>query len=147
MYAPTATGNVAPLRTIAGAATGLGGGVFGIAVDAAGDVYASNHYRNSITEYAPGANGNVAPIATLTGPATGVEQPLGIALDPAGHLWVDSAGGIVEYPAGANGNVAPIAAIAGPQVNSTSVIAFDPAGNLFVTANLPGPNGSLRVLS
>ena len=139
VYPPSATGNVAPLRKIAGAATGLGGGVFGIAVDAAGDVYASNHYRNSITEFAPGANGNAAPIATLAGPATGVQQPLGIALDPAGHLWVDNAGGIVEYPAGANGNAAPIAAIAGPQVISSSVIAFDAAGNLFVNANLPGP--------
>src|ERR1700760_1002795 len=144
VYAPTATGNVAPLRKIAGPATGLGGGVYGIAVDAAGDVYASNHYLNSVTEYAPGANGNVAPIATLAGAATGVKQPLGIALDPAGHLWVDSAGAIVEYPAGANGNVSPIAAIAGPQVNSTSVIDFDPAGNLFVTANLPGPSGSFE---
>ena len=34
-----------------------------------------------------------------------MKQPLGIALDPAGHLWVDGAGAIVEYPAGANGNV------------------------------------------
>jgi sugar lactone lactonase YvrE len=141
-YPPTATGNVAPLRKIAGAATGLGGGVFGIAVDAAGHVYASNHYRNSITEYAPGANGNVAPIATLAGPATGVQLPTGIALDPAGHLWVDNAGGITEYPAGANGNTAPIAAVSGPQVSSSSVIAFDPAGNLFVNETRPGPASS-----
>ena len=144
VYPPAATGNVAPLRTIAGTATGLGGGVFGIAVDAAGHVYASNHYRNSITEYAPGANGNVAPIATLTGPATGVLQPTGIALDAAGHLWVDNAGGIVEYPAGANGNVSPIAAIAGPQVSPSSVIAFDPAGNLFVNTTRPGPVSSFE---
>jgi sugar lactone lactonase YvrE len=144
VYAPTATGNVAPVRKIAGTATGLGGGVFGVAVDAAGDVYASNHFRNSVTEYATGANGNAAPIATLTGPATGVQQPLGIALDPAGHLWVDSAGGIAEFPGGANGNVAPIAAIAGPQVISSSVIAFDAAGRLFVAANLPGSNGSFE---
>ena len=47
VYAPTASGNVAPLRTITGPATGLGGGVVGIAVDAAGHVFASNHYRNS----------------------------------------------------------------------------------------------------
>ena len=113
--------------------------MFGIAVDAAGHVYASNHYRNSITEYAPGANGNVAPIATLTGPATGVQLPTGIALDPAGQLWVDNAAGISEYPAGANGNVAPIAALSGPQVSSSSVIAFDPAGNLFVNETRPGP--------
>ena len=144
VYPPTATGNVAPLRTIAGAATGLGGGVFGIAVDAAGHVYASNHYRNSVTEYAPGANGNVAPIATLAGPASGVVQPTGVALDPAGHLWVDNAGGISEYPAGANGNVAPIAALSGPQVSSSSVIAFDPAGNLFVNETRPGPASSFE---
>ena len=144
VYPPTATGNVAPLRSIAGAATGLGGGVFGIAVDAAGHVYASNHYRNSITEYAPGANGNVAPIATLTGPATGVQQPTGIALDPAGHLWVDNAAGISEYAAGANGNVAPIAAISGPQVSSSSVIAFDAAGHLFVNETRPGPPSSFE---
>jgi 6-phosphogluconolactonase (cycloisomerase 2 family) len=144
VYPPTATGNVAPLRQIAGTATGLGGGVFGIAVDAAGHVYASNHYRNSITEYAPGANGNVAPIATLAGPATGVQLPTGIALDPAGHLWVDNAGGITEYPAGANGNVAPVAAVAGAQVSSSSVIAFDPAGNLFVNESRPGPASSFE---
>jgi 6-phosphogluconolactonase (cycloisomerase 2 family) len=138
VYPPTATGNVAPLRTIAGTATGLGGGVFGIAVDAAGHVYASNHYRNSITEYAAGANGNVAPIATLAGPATGVQLPTGLALDPTGHLWVDNAAGIAEYPAGANGNVAPIAAISGPQASSSSVIAFDAAGNLFVNETLSG---------
>jgi sugar lactone lactonase YvrE len=144
VYPPTATGNVAPLRKIAGAATGLGGGVFGIAVDAAGHVYASNHYRNSITEYASGANGNVAPIATLTGPATGVQLPTGIALDPAGHLWVDNAAGISEYAAGANGNVAPIAAISGPQVSSSSVIAFDAAGNLFVNETRPGPASSFE---
>lgn len=142
VYPPTATGNVAPLRKIAGTATGLGGGVFGIAVDAAGHVYASNHYRNSITEYAPGANGNVAPIATLSGPATGVQLPTAIALDPAGHLWVDNAGGISEYAAGANGNVAPIAAISGPQASSSSVIAFDTAGNLFVNETLPGTASS-----
>lgn len=29
-------------------------------------------------------------------------------------------------------------------MNSTSAIAFDPAGNLFVTANLPGPTGALE---
>jgi 6-phosphogluconolactonase (cycloisomerase 2 family) len=144
VYPPTATGNVAPLRKIAGTATGLGGGVFGIAVDAAGHVYASNHYRNSITEYAAGANGNVAPIATLTGPATGVQLPTGVALDPAGHLWVDNAAGITEYPAGANGNVAPIAAISGPQVSSSSVIAFDAAGNLFVNESRPGPASSFE---
>ncbi len=144
VYAPTATGDVAPLRKIAGAATGLGGGVFGIAVDAAGHVYASNHYRNSITEYAPGANGNVAPIATLAGTATGVQLPTGIALDPAGHLWVDNAAGISEYPAGANGSVAPIAAISGPQVSSSSVIAFDGAGNLFVNETRPGPTSTFE---
>ncbi|HEY1712409.1 MAG TPA: beta-propeller fold lactonase family protein [Solirubrobacteraceae bacterium] len=142
VYAPAATGNAAPLRKIAGAATGLGGGVFGIAVDAAGHVYVSNHYRNSITEYAAGANGNVAPIATLAGAATGVQLPTGIGLDPAGHLWVDNAGGITEYPAGVNGNVAPIAAISGPQVSSSSVLAFDAAGHLFVNETVPGPASS-----
>jgi 6-phosphogluconolactonase (cycloisomerase 2 family) len=144
VYPQTATGNVAPLRTIAGAATGLGGGVFGVAVDAAGDVYASNHYRNSITEYAPGANGNVAPITTLTGSATGIQQPLGIALDPTGHLWVDNAGGITEYQAGAKGNASPIGVIAGPRVLGSSVIAFDPAGNLFVAGTQPSGTGSME---
>jgi 6-phosphogluconolactonase (cycloisomerase 2 family) len=146
VFPPTATGNVAPLRTIAGSATGLGGGVYGIAVDAAGHVYASNHYRNSVTEYAAGANGNVAPIATLTGAATGVQQPLGLALDAAGHLWVDNAGGITEYPAGANGNVSPINALSGPVVNAggSTAIAFDSAGRLFVNANRPLNGGSFE---
>jgi 6-phosphogluconolactonase (cycloisomerase 2 family) len=146
VYAPTDTGNVRPLRTIAGAATGLGGGVFGVAVDAAGHVFASNHYRNTVTEYAANANGNVAPIGTLSGAASGVLQPLGIALDPAGHLWVANAGDLSEYAVGATGNTAPIATLGGPKsdVGSVSVIAFDSAGHLFANADRFGPGGSLE---
>lgn len=73
-YAPGATGNVAPIRTIAGPAT-LISDPWGVAVDNAGRVYAADLLANSVTVYAPGANGNVAPIRRIAGDNTLLFHP------------------------------------------------------------------------
>ena len=73
MSAPDAHDNVAPLRTISGAATRLNGPV-GVTLDTAGNLYVSNSgspVDSSITVYAFGANGNVAPLSIISGASTG----------------------------------------------------------------------------
>src|SRR6266705_3129165 len=80
VYAAGASGNAAPTATIAGANTGLNA-PFGIALDAAGNVYVANHDPNQvnsgrITVYAAGASGNATPTATIAGDNTGLANPV-----------------------------------------------------------------------
>ncbi|HET6947958.1 MAG TPA: hypothetical protein VFJ45_09125, partial [bacterium] len=77
VYEPSATGDVAPIRTISGTSTGLNV-PYGVALDAAGILYVSNGASNSITVYAPGATGDVAPIRTISGANTGLNGPRGM---------------------------------------------------------------------
>jgi hypothetical protein len=83
-FAAGATGNVAPIRTIAGSNTGLSGGNgfgFGIALSkASGEIFVSNASSNAILGFAATASGNVAPIQTIAGGATGLSVPLGLAV-------------------------------------------------------------------
>jgi hypothetical protein len=73
VYAPGANGNVAPLRIVNGASTGLNS-PFGVAVDAAGNLYVANNggIPPGITVYGSGANGNATPIRTISGSNTGL---------------------------------------------------------------------------
>jgi len=83
-FAAGAHGNVAPIRTIAGSKTGLGGGngfSFGLAVSkTSGKIFVSNPGSNAILGFAATASDNVAPIQTIAGSASGLADPLGIAL-------------------------------------------------------------------
>ncbi|MEO6991420.1 MAG: hypothetical protein ABI202_07865 [Candidatus Baltobacteraceae bacterium] len=65
VFAPGASGNVAPIRVIAGSKTGFNGFGSGIAVDHSGDVFVAQSVDCSVPIFAPGARGNVAPIAVL----------------------------------------------------------------------------------
>jgi hypothetical protein len=83
-FAAGATGNVAPIRTISGSKTGLGGGngfSFGIAISkASGEIFVSNPGSNTILGFAANATGNAAPIQTIAGSATRLSDSLGVAL-------------------------------------------------------------------
>ena len=83
-FAAGATGNVAPIRTIAGSNTGLAGGngfTFGLAVSkTSGEIFVSNSGSNAILGFAATASGNVAPIQTIAGSATGLAEPLGLVV-------------------------------------------------------------------
>jgi sugar lactone lactonase YvrE len=68
VYAPRATGNIAPVRTIGGGSTAPC--PVGIAVDGAGRLYVAG--GGSIIVYARDATGNGAPIATIAGNNTGL---------------------------------------------------------------------------
>lgn len=119
VYAPGASGNVAPIRTIRGAKTGLnvhGGplgtpaGPRGVAVDRAGNAYVASY--GSVTVYTPGANGNVAPIRSIAGSKTQLLGPVAIAVDDAGRVYVQNIPSngqdLTVFAAGAKGNTAPV---------------------------------------
>ena len=86
VFSRTASGDVAPIRTIAGPATGLNKPV-GVYVDVKNDeVWATSPESHKATVYRRTANGNVQPLRTLRGapegtPAPGIGNPGGIAYD------------------------------------------------------------------
>src|SRR5204863_360888 len=124
VFAAGASGDVIPIRTLAGDNTALSNAT-GIARDAAGTLYVANPPLNpvgggSITVYAAGASGDASPARTITGSNTGLNGPSDIAVDAARNVYVTNTGGYVAnagsvtvYAAGASGNVIPIRTIAG----------------------------------
>jgi len=130
VYAPGATGDVAPTRSISGVATGLLGPT-GLALDGANNLYVTNPIgvNHSVTVYAAGASGDVAPIRTISGGSTGLNSPRGVVLDGSGALFVANGNNSVTvYAAGATGNAAPIRTISGAStgLNNPVGIALRP---------------------
>jgi secreted PhoX family phosphatase len=77
VYAANATGDVAPVRAIAGTNAGLQVPM-GLAIDNAQRLYVADDGSSSIAIFAPGASGNVPPIATIAGSNTGLSGPQSI---------------------------------------------------------------------
>jgi serine/threonine protein kinase, bacterial len=111
VFGPSATGNVAPSRTIGGALTTVSSPV-AVATDSAGNLYVANH-NSSILVFGPTANGNVAPMRTISGTSTLLESLGGIKVDSVGNIYVittNSSGKdpmVLKFAATATGNVAP----------------------------------------
>lgn len=143
VYSSAATGNTAPLRTIAGAATGLNSPE-GLAVDAINnEIFVANDFpaNGTVTVYAVTANGNVAPLRTIAGAASGMDTPRGVAVDAVNNeLVVVQVGtpAITVYARNANGNVAPLRTIAGPAtgLNGPIGVAVDPGNNEIAVTNI-----------
>ena len=151
-FGPGANGNVAPTSAI----TVGSNGPRSIALDASGNLYASNFSAASITAYAPDASGVATPIVTISGAATTLKEPFGLAIGASGNVYDTDVGSndVVVFAAGANGNVAPIRSIAGTSTGFTNLggIAVDSAGNIYVANEAPdaififGPGASGNVL-
>ncbi len=95
---------------------------------------------STVTAYATGAMGDAAPTATIGGPLTGMTQPVGIARDRAGRLYVSYHGdsSIAVYAPGATAEATPTARIAGSNTRLNGFqytnIAVDTAGRLYVSS-------------
>src|SRR6266480_1950586 len=163
VYAPGATGNAPPLRTIAGGNTGL---TFpnSIARDTAGRIYVVNlgtsgASSETLTVYADNATGNVAPVRTIPGIDAGRHNTGGVAVDAAGRLYLATVGvggvpgdTIKVFAANASDNATPLYTIAGTNtgLNVPGGIALDAAGRLYVanygsstvTVYAPGASGN-----
>ncbi len=146
VFAPGANGNVAPIRQIAGANTGISS-PRAVVLDGAGNIYVSNHGNNSITVYSPDASGNATPIRTIAGANTGMTglfQPFGMALDASGDLFVTLyntstylGGTIVTFAPGANGNATPLSIISGTDISNANGVLVDAAGDIDAAATNP----------
>ena len=162
IYAPGAAGNVAPIESIDGdcAKLTMSGG---IALGPNGNIYVTNPNPGGPEQgivvfnkrmLAPRMMGQCwMPIASIVGDQTGIDGPWGIAVDPAGNMYVPNSeaneNSIGVFSAGANGNVAPSVTIESPtQVSSPSSVAIDSTGKVYV-ANGGGqenaPDGSNRI--
>lgn len=116
VFASDASGNVAPSRVIAGAATGLDS-PRSVTAGPDGTLYVGqiSAAGSSVLVFAPGATGNVAPTSVLSGANTGLSWPTGLALDSTGRLYVAnrSADSVTVYAPGVSGNSLPLRQISG----------------------------------
>lgn len=147
IFGSNASGNVAPVRSISGSATGLSAvgiayGMTNVAWLNDGSLAVTNvnaSYTGSLLVFAPGANGNVAPARAITGGATGltltnaaaitgmssttlgVVATNGLAADSSNRLYVSEFGSGSGLPA--------------------QILRFDPTanGNVVPSGILAGP--------
>ncbi|MGD0118940.1 MAG: NHL repeat-containing protein [Candidatus Binatus sp.] len=163
VYSAGSVGNVAPIASISGDATGFAYPI-GLALDSGRNIYVANgdtanagdnlKYYASITVYKAGSKGNASPTAIIAGDNTDLDYPKGIAVDSSGNLYatggLNGVGPSINfYPAGSDGNVSPTAFIGGADtgLDGASGIAFDSDGTLYV-ANASGGveySGSITV--
>jgi sugar lactone lactonase YvrE len=150
VYAPGASGDAAPARTISGRATRLNY-VVGLALDGADNLYVLNGQVptedfGSVAVFAPGASGAARPVRMIAGHDTRLNEPGAIALDPHGTLYVANGGAfthtIVAFSRRANGETPPLRVLQAPQsgYERPQALAFDTAGRLYV-ASAAGSGG------
>jgi hypothetical protein len=73
-FSATATGDAAPIATLAGGNLDIGV-PSGLAVDGARRLYVAKSGTSTIAIYAPGASGSDAPVDSIAGPGTGLSSP------------------------------------------------------------------------
>ncbi len=132
--------------SVAVATTGSGAATPAVATTATpvNTMYVLNLTSSSISSFAPGATGNVAPTSTVSGVGTTLNTPYYMALDPSGNVWVANfaANTIVEYTqaqlavGGAPAPTVTLTATAN-SIDGPSYLAFDRAGDLWVTNQAP----------
>ena len=131
-------GIIAPLRKIAGPATGIHG-IYSVAVDpAANEIYATvGDSTGAILVFARTANGDVAPLRRIAGPHTGLGAPMSIALDAVHNELVVCdlyQPAIFVFARGATGDVAPLRRIMGDHTRLRNVRGVTLLGDIEILA-------------
>jgi sugar lactone lactonase YvrE len=131
-FGPTATGNVAPLRTIA--TTDLGT-PWGLVEDATGGLWVANQNggalaTGSVVRFARGSDSNtqtVTPTNVLDGVLTTLNGPVGLARS-GNNIYVTNftagAEAVLVFPTTATGNVAPASTLSGANTGLTQAFGI-----------------------
>src|SRR5262249_22058919 len=147
VYSRTATGNVAPLRTLTNAPAGSAqvgiGNPGALSLDLVNNEFAVtncvSHPR--IAFFARLSNGTVAPTRVIEGPTTRLSRSMhGVAIDTVNNeVWVPSTmeDAALVFARSASGNVAPLRVIQGPltQISKAQGIAVDTVNNEIAVVN------------
>jgi sugar lactone lactonase YvrE len=139
-------GPAVPAETITSDGSGSLDSPAGLAVDAAGDLWVANDLSGTVVEYSKAslASGPVVPAVTISSDRSrSLSGPYALAFDSSGDLWVANYDNstVVKYPKRAltSGRQVPavtISADSSGSLNSPAGLAFDAAGDLWVSANL-----------
>ena len=135
VFASGSSGNVKPIKTIAGNTTELDGSN-GMAIDAKRNIYVGDVGSNSILMFNARQHGNATPRRVIVGPRTKINAPWGIAVTSDGVYASSGHQGFLErFPLKAHGNVAPIDLISGSQTEiccSTDGVFAAAGGTIYV---------------
>ena len=112
----------------------------GLALDHGGNLYVADPPGGTIRKI--DTHGNLSTVTDLTGrPIFDYAGPSGLAVDGSGGLWVSELFGVVSPAgmqwAGVDGSSLPQPAWV------PGYIAFDAAGDLFISDSAPGPTGNI----
>ena len=148
-FARTASGNVAPDRTIEGQQTHLSRTMHGLAFDAVHDeIIVPVALSGAVLVFKGEARGNEMPVRIIQGSHTGLIRPQTVEVDPVNGEIVaadSSSRAILVFDRLANGDVAPKRKIGGLKTDFRDIVgvAVDPVANVIIAANRSagGPNG------
>jgi hypothetical protein len=147
VYGTTATGSVAPLRTITGSATQLDAPI-GIAIDPDGNIVVANDGHGDVLVFARDADGNAAPIRVLADPD--LADPFSVAIAADGGVFVAAPGPkVFHFPPGATASDRSFSA---PGSTGALYLAIDAAGEVILSSPsavqtfLPGSTGAAAPL-
>lgn len=138
VYATTATGDVAPIRSISGPNTLLVNPV-SVTVDTVhSELYVADFFGQAVRVYPLGANGDVAPSRNLLdGPNSGLSQPRMVAVDTAhDEIIVASINDSVRtYSRTASDDAAPSRVLAGitTKLNNPITVVLDSLNDEIIT--------------
>ena len=111
-----------------------GGAPAGAAAAAAPSLIVSNYSGQNLLQFPLTATGNVAPSTTISSNAGSLDGAVDAVFNGAGDLWVANQSAIVEFTPSqlaSTGNPTPAVTI--QNGNDPSGVAFDSAGDLWVT--------------
>jgi len=131
-YAPGATGDAAPIATLAGPHTHLAAPLR--LEEHTRRTYITQHDR--VLVFGRGAHGDVPPIWEIAGSNTGLTDAQDIATDAFGRMYVTNltSNSVLVFGPTAKGNVAPQFVYAGSQtgLNGPTGVTLDKSGNVYV---------------
>jgi DNA-binding beta-propeller fold protein YncE len=124
VYPGEATGDVAPIRRIQGAKTGLNWPM-ALHIDIEhNEIAVANSGDSSIRIFSRTANGDATPVRVIKGARTGIQGPMGVTFDTKNdELWVANYGDhtALVFARTANGDVAPKRVIRNAPANAATV--------------------------